>query len=51
MNTLRTWERRDQGRKDDPSAACADSQSIKMTIQNQDVGFDGKNIGALWAHL
>ena len=41
MDTLRTWERRDQGRKDDPSAACADSQSIKMTTQNQDVGFDG----------
>ena len=41
MDTLRTWERRDQGRKDDPSAACADSQSIKMTTQNQDVGFEG----------
>src|ERR671917_731282 len=41
MDTLRTWERRDQRRKDDPSAACADSQSIKMTTQNQDVGFEG----------
>jgi len=41
MDTLRTWERREQGRKDNPSAACADSQSIKVTTQNQDVGFDG----------
>ena len=35
MDTLRTWERRDQGRKDDPSASCADSQSIKVTTQHQ----------------
>ena len=41
MDTLRTWERRRQGRKDNPSAGCADSQSIKVTTQNQDVGFDG----------
>ena len=41
MKTLRTWERRRQGRKDDPSAGCADSQSIKATTQHQDVGFDG----------
>ena len=30
MDTLRTWERRRQGHKDDPSAGCADSQSIKV---------------------
>jgi putative transposase len=30
MDTLRIWERRDRGRKDDPSAACADSQRIKV---------------------
>ena len=41
MDTLHTWERRRQGRKDNPSASCADSQSIKVTTQNQDVGFDG----------
>lgn len=41
MDTLHTWERRRQGRKDNPSAGCADSQSIKVTTQNQDVGFDG----------
>ena len=41
MDILRTWERRGQGRKDDPSAGCADSQTIKVTTQHQDVGFDG----------
>jgi putative transposase len=30
MDTLRTWERRRQGRKDNPSAGCADSQSMKV---------------------
>ena len=30
MDTLRIWERRDQGRKDDPSAGCADSQTIHI---------------------
>jgi transposase len=41
MDTLRRWERRRQGRKAEPSASCADSQSIKMTTQPQAVGFDG----------
>jgi putative transposase len=41
MDTLRTWQRREQGGKDDPSAGCADSQPIKVTTQHQDVGFDG----------
>jgi putative transposase len=41
LDTLRIWERREQGRKDDPSAGCVDSQSIKVTTQHQDVGFDG----------
>ena len=45
MDTFRIWERREQGRKDDSSAGCVDSQSIKVTTQNQNVGFDGnKNI-------
>ena len=30
MDTLGIWERRDQGRRDDPLAACAESQSIKV---------------------
>ena len=41
MDILRTWQRRDQGRKGAPSASCADSQSIKVTTQGQAVGFDG----------
>src|SRR5687768_18581508 len=41
MDTFRIWERREQGRKDDPSAGCVDSQTIKVTTQHQDVGFDG----------
>ena len=40
MDILRIWERRDQGRKDDPSAGCPDSQSIKVTTQHQEVGPD-----------
>jgi len=41
LEQLRKWERRDQGRLEEPSAACADSQSIKVMTQGQDVGFDG----------
>jgi putative transposase len=41
MDMLRPWQRRDESRKDDPSASCADSQSIKMSTQGQEVGFDG----------
>jgi putative transposase len=41
MDIMRTWQRRDQGRKDAPSASWADSQSIKVTTQGQAVGFDG----------
>jgi putative transposase len=41
MDTLRHWERRGQGRLPEPSAGCADSQSIKTATQGQDVGFDG----------
>jgi hypothetical protein len=33
IDTLRTWERRRQERKDDASAGCADSQSIKVMSQ------------------
>jgi putative transposase len=41
MATLRQWERLCQGRLPEPSAACADSQSIKVATQGKDVGFDG----------
>lgn len=41
MDTLRQWERRSQGRLPEPSACCADSQSIKTATQTEDVGFDG----------
>jgi hypothetical protein len=35
------WERQCQGRLPEPSAGCADSQSIKTATQGKDVGFDG----------
>jgi transposase len=35
------WERQSQGRLPEPSACCADSQSIKTATQGEDVGFDG----------
>ena len=41
MDTLRQWERQSQGRLPEPSACCADSQSIKTATQAEDVGFDG----------
>lgn len=41
MDTLRQWERHCQGRLPEPSAGCADSQSIKTATQGKDVGFDG----------
>lgn len=41
MDTLRHWERQCQGRLSEPSAGCADSQSIKTATQGTDVGFDG----------
>ena len=41
METLHHWERRCVGRLAEPSACCADSQSIKTATQGTDVGFDG----------
>jgi putative transposase len=41
MTTLRHWERQGQGWLPEPSAAWADSQSIKTATQGTDVGFDG----------
>jgi transposase len=41
MDTLHQWERQSQGRLPEPSACCADSQSIKTATQHEDIGFDG----------
>src|SRR5262249_46768177 len=41
MDTLRQRERQSQGRLPEPSACCADSQSIKTATQGVEVGFDG----------
>ena len=41
METLRQWERRDQGRQAEPSAGSVDSQSIKTATQHEDIGYDG----------
>jgi len=41
MATLRQWERQSHGRLPEPSACCADSQSVKTATQGEDVGFDG----------
>ena len=41
MDTRRQWERQSQGRLPEPSACCADSQSIKTATQHEAVGFDG----------
>jgi putative transposase len=52
METLRQWERRDVGRKPEPSAGSIDSQRIKTATQNEDIGFDGnKNIEGRKRHL
>jgi putative transposase len=52
METLRQWERQCQGRLAEPSAACADSQSIKVTTQGKDGGFDGnKKVKGRTRHL
>lgn len=52
MDTLRQWERQSQGRLPEPSACCADSQSIKTATQGEDVGFDGhKKIKGRKRHL
>jgi putative transposase len=52
MDTLRQWERQSQGRLPEPSAGCADSQSIKIATQAKEVGFDGnKKIKGRKRHL
>jgi putative transposase len=52
MATLRQWERQRPGRLAEPSASCADSQSIKMATQGKAVGFDGnKKVKGRKRHL
>jgi putative transposase len=52
MDTLRQWERQSQGRLPEPSACCADSQSIKTATQAEDIGFDGhKKIKGRQRHI
>ena len=52
MTTLRRWERQCQGRLAEPSASCADSQSIKTATQGTEIGFDGnKKVTGRKRHL
>jgi putative transposase len=52
MEKLRQIERRDQGRKPEPSAGSIDSQSIQTATQNEDIGYDGnKKIKGRKRHL
>src|SRR5206468_3351652 len=52
MDTLRQWARQSQGRLPEPSACCAESQSIKTATPGTDVGFDGnKKIKGRKRHL
>ena len=41
MEALNRKERERQGKKPEPAAGCADSQSIKTVTQGNDVGYDG----------
>jgi putative transposase len=52
MDTLRQWARQSHGRLPEPSACCADSQSLKTATQHEEVGFDGnKKIKGRKRHL
>ena len=52
MNNLNRKERVRQGRNPEPSAGCADSQSVKTVTQGNDTGFDGnKKIDGRKRHI
>src|SRR5262249_30896097 len=49
---LRQWERPSPGRRPEPAACCAESQSLKTATQGEDVGFDGpKKIKGRQRHI
>jgi putative transposase len=52
MEPLNGEERRRQGRHEEPSGGCVDSQSVKTTTQGKTVGYDGgKKVKGRKRHL